>query len=462
MAGALLERELSTAQNGRVSFDVARKSDDTEIRRVLRENPMAGRISISLEREPGYFGDTEEKQTIVARLNERVVGVGYCTKNEGFVNGKVARVGYLGGLRLDARYAGRSDILRRGYELLRDLQTDNAADFYFTTVASDNARARRFLEAGIRGMPKYEFVGQFVTVVIPTHSKFRSSSEPYSPPFRQLETSRSGQMSNPNGVPAFSPGLRRDAWRYPGTPSTKFVPTLKGLWPARSRLQRANGSGKSLSDSLLRSPQEKEDSPSTLAGDACDAGITQRLISFINNQNQSRQFAPCWSETELGALRNLGLNESDFCLVSDGGRILAVGALWDQRCFKQTVIRGYAAPLRLARPVFNILARVFKQPRLPAIGETLASAFASHIAVEGNNADALVKLVGELRLGARERGIELLTLGFAASDPGLEIIRRSFGGREYRSRVYAVHWPGIGRPAGELDGRIAGPEVALL
>jgi hypothetical protein len=63
---------------------------------------------------------------------------------------------------------------------------------------------------------------------------------------------------------------------------------------------------------------------------------------------------------------------------------------------------------------------------------------------------------------AAGRRIEFLTLGLAANDPSLALLRRKFKCREYRSRVYVVRWPGLGGSASELDGRCLGPEVALL
>jgi hypothetical protein len=156
------------------------------------------------------------------------------------------------------------------------------------------------------------------------------------------------------------------------------------------------------------------------------------------------------------------LQASDFCVVSEKERILASGTLWDQRSFKQTVVRQYAPALGLARTASNAFAHIFGQPRLPAIGEPLATAFASHLAARENEPDALVALLQQLRLTAEQRGIELLMLGFAATDPRLTTVRRRFRCREYRSRLYVVRWLDIGRPARELDGRILAPEVALL
>jgi hypothetical protein len=374
MAGAILERELTSARTSRVQFDIASKADDAEIRRLLRENPMPGRISLSLEREPDYFADAElnsqSKQTIVARESSRIVCVGCCTMRQRFVNGEPRRVGFLGGLRLDANWAGRFDILRRGYECFRELQSDARADFYFTSIAADNYRARNFLERGIRGMPRYEFIGEFVTLLIP------------------IRGGRENIFKKSSGLP------RRE------------------------------------------------------------------LISLLNSCNQARQFAPCWEESELIALENLGLALSDFGFVNAHQKVAGCAAIWDQRRFKQTVIRGYPSGLAFVRPAFNLWARLTEQAQLPPIGGVLAKAFVSHLVCRDES--SLKELITDLFAAARQRGIELLTLGFAANDPRLEIIRRNFRGREYRSRLYIVRWPGLGGAVDELDDRVLAPEVALL
>jgi hypothetical protein len=377
MGGTTLVRELTPARAGRVPFALATPADDAEIRRLLRENPMPGRIALTLEREPDYFADADlpgtEKQTVIASENNRVVCAGSCTIRERFINGQPRRVGYLGGLRLDARATGRFDILRRGYEFFRELQTDARADYYFTSIAADNALARKFLERGLPGMPAYEFADEFVTALLPVNSQ------------------------SPNSAP-----------------------------PEASTLE----------------PTE--------------------LLDCLNNHGRHYQFAECWSGQELGALPALGLQAKNFHCVRVGGRVSAVAALWDQRAFKQTVIRGYAPWLAMARPAVNVAARIMDAPCLPAVGSTLAHAFVSHLAVDPEESGALIALIARLRISAAGRGIEFLTLGFAASDPRLASLRSHFRCREYRSRIYVVRWPGLGGSAHELDGRCLGPEVALL
>jgi hypothetical protein len=366
MAGAILERELTAPKADGVRFSVATTEDDAEIRRLLRESPMAGRISLSLEREPNFFADgSETTTTILARVRRRVVCVGSCAIRPRYVNGIPRAVGYLGGLRLDGQFAGRFDIVRRGYRFFRQLQQQAPADFYFTSIAADNQRARIFLERGLPGMPRYEFIGEFVTLVIPTLSRGRSQR------------------------------------------STRNI-----------------------------------DHPDSRNG----------LLRFLNECNSTYQFAPCWSPEELSS--------SDFCVVRTGQHLEACGTLWDQRQFKQIVVRGYSKSLATIRPIFNILSKLTRQPRLPNMGEVLSIAFASCVASKTDASP--LGLIKQLAISARQRGIEMLTLGFAANDPRLAIIQGSFRSRKYRSRLYVAHWPGIGGTAGDLDGRVLAPEIALL
>jgi hypothetical protein len=363
-----------TGVNSEIQFSIATEADDVDIRRLLRENPMAGRISLALEREPDYFTDArysgDAHQTIVARNGGRVVCVGTCSFRERFVNGTPHRVGYLGGLRLDVRFGGRSDILRRGYSYFHELQRANPADFYFTSIAADNHRARQFLERNLTGMPRYEHLDNFVTTLLPVP--------------------RSGRVE---------------------------------------------------------------------ASETSAAGAGESLAMLLEH-NGRYQFAPHWTAEELQALHPLGLLPDDFRAVRDRGKPVACAALWDQRPFKQTVIRGYAAPLAWARPWINFVARLLRRPGLPAVGAVLAHAAVSHLAMPADQPEKLVELVHSLVPLARSKGIEWLTLGFAAADPRRAALRNRFAAREYRSCLYRVRWAGL--PNDDLDDRLPCPEIALL
>ena len=169
MAGTIFARELAPARAGRVEFTVATRADDADLRRLLRENPMAGAVRLSLEREPDFFAGFggAEQQTIVARERGRLACAGWCGFRERFVNGVPRRVGYLGGLRLAGEFAGRGEVVRRGYEFFGELQRERPAAGYFTSIAADNERALRLLERGLPGWPRYAWLADFVTVLVP-------------------------------------------------------------------------------------------------------------------------------------------------------------------------------------------------------------------------------------------------------------------------------------------------------
>jgi hypothetical protein len=352
MAGTILDRQLTRS---RIEFAVATSADDAEIRRLLRETPMHGAISLTLEREPNYFADSdipgESTLTIVAREQGKVVCVGNCVTRDLFVNGSLRRVGYLGGLRLAATRAGRFDILRRGYQFFSELQKECPADFYFTSIASDNFRARAFLERSVRGFPRYEFLSDYATLII---------------------------QSRPGQIP-----------------------------PASELLQLSS--------------------------------------------RRSHQFAFHWVKEKFAALEFFGVHPSN--IVSVEGE---AAALWDQRCFKQTVIQGYSGCMRFARPVINGL----RLARLPGVGATLSNAIVCGLNVK--DPDIAIALLSHLRSLAAQRGISYISLGLSRKDPRLKLILRTFRSRIYHSRIYLLHWPGIGGTAAELDSGLVSPELAFL
>ena len=152
-----------------VRFLIADRSHDAGIRRLLRETPMGGRdMSVSLQCEPSYFDAVAaegDHHAIIAIDAGEVVCVGGVSIRERYYNGRLARVGYLGHLRLAASHAGRTDVLRRGYAVLRDLRVSLRPDACFTCIAADNVRARRLLERGIRGLPRYRPAGELATLL---------------------------------------------------------------------------------------------------------------------------------------------------------------------------------------------------------------------------------------------------------------------------------------------------------
>ncbi len=197
-------------------------------------------------------------------------------------------------------------------------------------------------------------------------------------------------------------------------------------------------------------------------GFKCVAGshaLAGELVSCLNSHAEQNQLATYWTETDLLSLEHFGLALSDFRLVLDkNNSIVACAALWDQRDFKQIVVRGYAPQISTVRPLINLSAKLFGTAHLPPVGSTLAFGFVSPVCC--GDPQLLITLIKSILPVAAERGLEFLTLGFAANDSRLATIRSQFRCREYRTRLYQVIWDESDELI--LDNRSFLPEVAFL
>lgn len=374
MAGNLLDGPV--IRTNAPHFSLATRGDDAAIRRLLRENPMRGNVSLTFEREPDYFRGANiggaEDETVLAHNGDKLVCVGRCSTRARWIGGRAVKAGYLAELRLDECSRGQPHIIREGYQFFRELQRENPADFYFTSIASDNERALRFLERGVKGMPRYTFLADFVTLLIP--------------------------------VP-----------RHPLPGGLQFE-----------------------------------------AGGPANAG---EIVHLLNTHGKQRSLAAAWTEEDIVSLAQWGLPLERFHCVRDGNGMIACGALWDQRSFRQIVVRDYARGISAVRPFVNFINGMRDAPRLPARGSTLAHAFLSPLAIAEGHESLLPDFVAAFFQTAALAGIEYLTLGMPAGDAMLAALQRRFSTRSYHSRLYRVSWDETSPLPG---GQHFHPEVALL
>ena len=133
---------------------------------------MAGDIRLSLQREPHIWlaaaAEGDPHHTIVARDSNdgSFVGFGSRVVKSVWINGRQERIGYLSQLRSSESYTVRRRPMAEAFELMHQTRRPNELAFDFTTVMSDNTRARRFLERGIRGFPSYRPLGELVTLTL--------------------------------------------------------------------------------------------------------------------------------------------------------------------------------------------------------------------------------------------------------------------------------------------------------
>jgi hypothetical protein len=254
---------------------------------------------------------------------------------------------------------------------------------------------------------------------------------------------------------------RLAAARGPGELPFDFTSIVSGNVRAR-RLFEAGRSGLptyrplgELVTLALRPRRPREASPCVTRG---SRERLPEIAAFLRREGARFQLAPCLDAGALGsASRSRGLAPEDFLLVEASGAIRAAGAVWDQRAFKQTVVRRYAPALRLLRP---LLASSGLAP-LPPEGAPFASAFLAHAYAAGDDPAAFGLLLDAALSDAARRGLDALVLGLAADHPLLPVARRRRHW-QYRSILYAVHFADGAARAAALDRRPLAPEVATL
>ena len=153
-------------------FTQATPDDEAEVRRLLRENPMHGRMPVSFEREPDGLGgpelDGERRCIIVARDQASGPVIGLCERivRRGFVVGEERMLPYLGALRIARSYRRRIAIIRGGFAALREVEQPDEWPLALTSIAEDNVPAQRLLTTGVDGLPTYRPMGRFASLIM--------------------------------------------------------------------------------------------------------------------------------------------------------------------------------------------------------------------------------------------------------------------------------------------------------
>ena len=162
-----------------LTFEAATDATEPQLRKLLRENPVAGNIQVSLEREPNAFhaagvsGDEYQMMLAFGGDPRHVIGSGGRFELVTYVNGREQRVGYFGELRAEGGLRARRKLLLGSFQTMHRFHEAGNVPFYMTTIIEDNYAARRLLEAGLGDMPTYQPLEKMVTFTIPTRSGAR-------------------------------------------------------------------------------------------------------------------------------------------------------------------------------------------------------------------------------------------------------------------------------------------------
>jgi len=152
------------------ALERATASDDEAVRALLRRAPMDGDIRLTFEREPALALSAsiegDRQHLFVARDPDgRLSGLFSRSVRRAWVNGRQARIGYLGQFRAEVPVASARRQLKDGFSLCRGTHLDDELPFDYTSIMSDNVVARRLLERGLPGLPRYVPLAEYRTLV---------------------------------------------------------------------------------------------------------------------------------------------------------------------------------------------------------------------------------------------------------------------------------------------------------
>ncbi len=167
--------------NPRFVFARAGAEDSAELSEIFRATPMAGGISIRMERDPDFFAgaavQAEEPCVLLVRdlHRGRIAGVGACGRRSVHMDGEIRSVPLLGDLRLLPEYR-QGPLLLRAFEFLREVAW-RPGDFAQQIIVRDNTPALRLLCARPRkGLPTAYAYGSYASPAVSLQGGVRQNN----------------------------------------------------------------------------------------------------------------------------------------------------------------------------------------------------------------------------------------------------------------------------------------------
>jgi hypothetical protein len=191
------------------------------------------------------------------------------------------------------------------------------------------------------------------------------------------------------------------------------------------------------------------------------AEMLDQVVACLRRNLKRRQLAPVYSEADFGGPWLRGLRLEDVYVARRDGRVVGVLAAWDQREFKQTVVRAYGRRLTLARPFYNLAARLLGFPRYPDAGEALRSFYASLVAVDDDALPVFRALLRELYNDHVGGPHHYFVVGLHERDPLLPALR-DYALTPFAGRLFVVHFEDGEEAWRRLDDRVPYVELAML
>lgn len=162
------ERVLDTPA-GTLRVRLARDEDEPATRQLFSSITMDAAISLQVRREPDFAAlyrmqTAHAWETWIGEIDGEVVGLATLLVRDGYLDGTVQRIGYLGDLRLDRRIRGREILATIYGPILDEFAARHDVGVFLTSVIASNKRAVAALTgpgAAAFGIPTYHLLQRF-------------------------------------------------------------------------------------------------------------------------------------------------------------------------------------------------------------------------------------------------------------------------------------------------------------
>jgi hypothetical protein len=163
----------------RIEIRLAEKADNQGLLALSRITPMAGAISLRIDRDPDFFALLRlrgKSKVFVAVRDGEVIGCISAASRTAYLSGVPEIIAYIGDMKIHPRFSGSRISIRLLTALRADLHR-SGIDVCFCVAADGNHRVLPLFE-GRLGLPRWLSLGRFlVDGLLP--SPFRSSSKRY-------------------------------------------------------------------------------------------------------------------------------------------------------------------------------------------------------------------------------------------------------------------------------------------
>ena len=159
---------------------------------------------------------------------------------------------------------------------------------------------------------------------------------------------------------------------------------------------------------------------------------TKEFLRFYNEVGSRYSYFPVISSLDDFA----GLTVSDFFILENGDNIVAAGALWNQKDYKQYIVLGYDGVYKFAA-LCNPILRALHYPPFPKVNEATHFAYISFLLCRENDPALERILLGEISGVARD--YNFLTIG-AVKETALWQYLNSIKSIKIGSRLCAIDY----------------------